>query len=71
MSITQQSIFRKSHSYLFYSLNGKHLAHPVKVKINFYRILEGLSKRKEEKDGNSKVGSRGRSGSVCLAAALI
>ena len=30
-----------------------------------------LTKGKEEKDGSSKVGSRGKSGSVCLAAALI
>ena len=29
-----------------------------------------LTKGKEEKDGSSKVGSRGKSGSVCLAAAL-
>ena len=30
-----------------------------------------LTKGKEEKDGSSKVGSRGKIGSVCLAAALI
>ena len=70
---SKNTLFFFKNDFLFYYLK---LYTPSVPLIWVFEAFFGppfcsLTKRKEEKDGSSKVGSRGRSGSVCLAAALI
>ena len=70
---SKNTLFLFKNDFLFYYL--KLYIPPVPL-IWVFEAFFGppfcsLTKGKEEKDGSSKVGSRGKSGSVCLAAALI
>ena len=70
---SKNTLFLFKNDFLFYYL--KLYIPPVPL-IWVFEAFFGppfcsLTKGKEEKDGSSKVGSRGKSGSVCIAAALI
>ena len=70
---SKNTLFLFKNDFLFYYLK---LYIPSVPLIWVFEAFFGppfcsLTKGKEEKDGSSKVGSRGKSGSVCLAAALI
>ena len=70
---SKNTLFLFKNDFLFYYL--KLYIPPVPL-IWVFEAFFGppfcsLTKGKEEKDGSSKVGSRGKIGSVCLAAALI
>ena len=70
---SKNTLFFFKNDFLFYYLK---LYTPSVPLIWVFEAFFGppfcsLTKGKEEKDGSSKVGSRGKSGSVCLAAALI
>ena len=70
---SKNTLFFFKNDFLFYYL--KLYTPPVPL-IWVFEAFFGppfcsLTKGKEEKDGSSKVGTRGKSGSVCSAAALI